>query len=128
MDGRRFLLGVAGGGGWRLIHGLNLATGTPEEAAAEAAYVAHAVGPQLLAFQIGNEANGFGRWSDVRSKSYSIAAFLDEWRRFAAAVVPSRRVGYAPRLSPRPCRSCARRGLPRAAAAPVCAPGQRLGG
>jgi hypothetical protein len=45
--------------GWRLIYGLNLATGTAEEAAAEAAYVARAVGPQLLAFQIGNEPDGF---------------------------------------------------------------------
>ena len=72
--------------GWRLIYGLNLATGTPEEAAAEAAYVAHAVGPQLLAFQIGNEPDGFGRWSDLRPKTYDLAAFLDEWRRFQAAI------------------------------------------
>src|SRR6516165_5014004 len=72
--------------GWRLIYGLNLATGTPEEAAAEAAYVAHAVGPQLLAFQIGNEPDGFGRWSDLRPKTYGLAAFLDEWRRFQAAI------------------------------------------
>jgi hypothetical protein len=72
--------------GWRLIYGLNLATGTPEEAAAEAAYVAHATGPQLLAFQIGNEPDGFGRWSGVRPKTYDMAAFLDEWRRFHAAI------------------------------------------
>src|SRR5262249_8658768 len=45
--------------GWRLVYGLNLAAGSPEEAAAEAAYVARAAGPQLLAFQIGNEPDGF---------------------------------------------------------------------
>src|SRR5262249_60943199 len=57
-----------------------------EKAAAEAAYVAHATGPQLLAFQIGNEPDGFGRWSGVRPKTYDTAAFLDEWRRFHAAI------------------------------------------
>ena len=72
--------------GWRLIYGLNLATGAPEEAAAEAAYVARAAGPQLLAFQIGNEPDGFGRWSGVRPKTYDTAAFLNEWRRFHAAI------------------------------------------
>jgi hypothetical protein len=72
--------------GWRLIYGLNLATGTPEEAAAEAAYVARAVGPLLLAFQIGNEPDGFGRWSDVRPKTYDVTAFLKEWQRFHAAI------------------------------------------
>jgi hypothetical protein len=72
--------------GWRLIYGLNLAAGTAEEAAAEAAYVARAAGPLLLAFQIGNEPDGFGLWSGVRPKTYDLAAFLDEWRRFHAAI------------------------------------------
>ena len=72
--------------GWRLIYGLNLSAGTPEDAAQEAAYVARAAGPQLLAFQIGNEPDGFGRWSGVRPKTYDIAAFLDEWRRVHAAI------------------------------------------
>jgi hypothetical protein len=72
--------------GWKLIYGLNLARGTPEAAAAEAAYVARALGPLLLAFQIGNEPDGFGRWTRVRPPSYDIAAFLAEWMRFAAAI------------------------------------------
>jgi hypothetical protein len=72
--------------GWRLIYGLNLATGTAEEAAAEAAYVARAVGPQLLAFQIGNEPDGFGRWSGVRPKTYDLPTFLNEWQHFHAAI------------------------------------------
>ncbi len=72
--------------GWRLIWGLNLARGTPEAAAEEAAYVAHAVGPHLLAFQIGNEPDGFGLWTKVRPPSYDADAFVAEWRRFHAAV------------------------------------------
>src|SRR5215472_14919838 len=72
--------------GWRLIYGLNLAAGTSQDVAAEAAYVAGAVGPQLLAFQIGNEPDGFGRWSGVRPKTYDLSAFLNEWKRFHAAI------------------------------------------
>lgn len=72
--------------GWKLIYGLNLAHGTAEDAAAEAAYVSRAVGADLLAFQIGNEPDGFGRWTAARPKGYDAAAFLAEWRAFHAAV------------------------------------------
>src|SRR5262249_11914044 len=72
--------------GWKLIYGLNLARGKPEAAAEEAAYVARAVGPLLLAFQIGNEPDGFGRWTRVRPPTYDVAAFTAEWTRFAAAI------------------------------------------
>jgi hypothetical protein len=71
--------------GWKLIYGLNLARGTPEAAAAEAAYVARALGTDLLAFQIGNEPDGFGRWRSVRAKSYDARAYLAEWRGFHQA-------------------------------------------
>jgi hypothetical protein len=72
--------------GWKLIYGLNLARGTPEEAAEEAAYVARALGSYLLAFQIGNEPDGFARWTGVRPKTYDAAAFLAEWRTFHASI------------------------------------------
>jgi hypothetical protein len=72
--------------GWRLIYGLNLARGTPEAAADEAAYVANAAGPRLLAFQIGNEPDGFGRWSAVRPPGYGVSDFLAEWQRFHSAI------------------------------------------
>jgi hypothetical protein len=71
---------------WRLIYGLNLARGTPEAAAEEAAYVARAVSPRLLAFQIGNEPDGFGRWSGVRPQSYDFEAFLAEWQKAYTAI------------------------------------------
>jgi len=71
---------------WKLIYGLNLARGTPEEAADEAAYVSRAVGANLLAFQLGNEPDGFGRWTAVRPKAYGAEAFLAEWRTFHKAI------------------------------------------
>jgi hypothetical protein len=83
---------------WRLIYGLNLAQGTPEAAAEEAAYVAKVVGPRLLAFQIGNEPDGFGQWEGQRPKSYDVKAFLEEWERFFRAV--RARVPNAPFAGP----------------------------
>ena len=82
----------------RLIYGLNLAQGTPEAAAAEAAYVAKAVGPRLLAFQIGNEPDGFGQWEGQRPKDYDVGAYLEEWERFFRAV--RARVPNAPFAGP----------------------------
>jgi len=71
---------------WQLIYGLNLARGNPEAAAEETAYVARAVGSRLLAFQIGNEPDGFGRWSAVRPQTYDFQAFLAEWRQFYTGI------------------------------------------
>jgi hypothetical protein len=42
-------------GDWRVIYGLNLWHGTPENAAAEAAFVFKTLGERLICFQIGNE-------------------------------------------------------------------------
>lgn len=72
--------------GWRAIYGLNLADNIPERAAEEAEYVTNALGPRLLAIQIGNEPDGFGRWSRVRPASYDVRSFLDDWQRFHAAI------------------------------------------
>ena len=83
---------------WRLIYGLNLARGTPQAAAAEAAYVLRAVGPRLLAFQIGNEPDGFGRWSAVRPSNYDFKAFMSEWQPFHEAI--RARVPEAPFAGP----------------------------
>jgi hypothetical protein len=72
--------------GWRVIYGLNLADNVPERAADEAAYVARTLGSKLFAFQIGNEPDGFGRWSGVRPASYGVQNFVAEWRTFHAAI------------------------------------------
>ena len=70
---------------WRLIWGLNVARGTPERAAEEAAYVAQVLGARLLAFQIGNEPDLF-RLSGARTKDYDAAAYLLEMRSFLTAI------------------------------------------
>lgn len=48
--------------GWRVMWGLNLGTGSPEAAAAEAAAVAQALGPALGSFQVGNEVDLQGHY------------------------------------------------------------------
>jgi len=59
---------------WNLIYGLNMGTGTPEDAAAEAAYVMDAAGSQLLAFQLCNEPDLFFK-NGVRMSDYGFAQF-----------------------------------------------------
>jgi hypothetical protein len=48
--------------------------------------VANVTGPRLLAFQIGNEPDGFGRWRHVRPANYDCDAFLGEWRQLYKAI------------------------------------------
>lgn len=62
---------------WSVIYGINLLSNTPANCAAEATYVANALGPRLLGFQIGNEPEfGFSQYS----------TFLGRWRPLAAAI------------------------------------------
>lgn len=83
--------------GWSLIYGLNLGLGTPQMAASEAAFVAHAMGPKLLAFQMANEPDLFYR-NGLRPASYNAEQFITEWRRFFEEV--RRRVPNAPFAGP----------------------------
>jgi cytochrome c5 len=76
--------------GWKLIYGLNFALGTPEQAAAEAACVQQLAGPNLLAFQLGNEADfwrGGFRPPDWDFDHYY--AQWSEWKRTIRAKVPN---------------------------------------
>jgi len=70
---------------WNLIYGLNMGTGTPEDAAAEAAYVMDAAGSQLLAFQLCNEPDLFFK-NGVRKSDYGFAQFAQEWQRYFEAI------------------------------------------
>jgi hypothetical protein len=70
--------------GWKLIWGLNLGRGTPEEAADEAAAVAKSARNLLLAMEIGNEPDLFP--NAHRKHGYSYADFLSEYRRFKSVV------------------------------------------
>ncbi|HKW17155.1 MAG TPA: glycosyl hydrolase family 79 C-terminal domain-containing protein [Terriglobales bacterium] len=71
--------------GWTLIYGLNMGTGTPEDAAAEAAYVMDVLGPKLISFQLCNEPDIFSR-NGLRPADYAFAKFAEEWRRYFQAV------------------------------------------
>lgn len=82
--------------GWRLIYGLDLGSGKPEDAAAEAEMVAQIVGPKLLAFQIGNEPDDFRQ--DIRKATYNHPDYIAEWRVFSAAI--RARVPGAPLAGP----------------------------
>lgn len=67
--------------GWKLIYGLNMGTGTAEDAAEEAAYVMEVAGSKLIAFQLCNEPDLFYR-NGIRKDNYDFGQFAGEWRRF----------------------------------------------
>ncbi len=72
------------GPGWKIIYGLNLWHGTPENAAAEATYVAQTLGARLICFQIGNEPD---MDHDAGSKDrWSFEHYWETWPRYVAAV------------------------------------------
>src|SRR5580704_5227768 len=71
-------------GEWRVIYGLNLWHGTPENAAAEAAYVFESLGPRLICFQIGNEPD---MDHDAGSKTrWTFDHYWERWPMFRDAV------------------------------------------
>ena len=82
--------------GWQLIYGLDLGSGKAEQAAAEAEMVSQIVGPKLLAFQLGNEPDGFR--VDIRKSNYNPLDYIAEWREFLKAL--RSRVPGAPLAGP----------------------------
>jgi len=82
--------------GWKLIYGFNLGTGTPGRAAEEAACVVENVGDSLLAFQVGNEADFFGR--SFRRHGWDFNHYWDEYQSYVKAV--RARVPHAPFAGP----------------------------
>jgi hypothetical protein len=83
--------------GWNAIYGLNLGTGTPEQDAEEAAYVARRLGKRLLFFQIGNEPEFYRDANNrLRPQDWNFDKYLAQWMTFAQAViarVPEARFG-----------------------------------
>jgi hypothetical protein len=72
------------GPGWKIIYGLNLWHGTPENAAAEATYVQKTLGARLICFQIGNEPD---MDHDPPSKDrWTFDHYWERWNVFVAAV------------------------------------------
>jgi hypothetical protein len=84
--------------GWKLIYGLNLGKGTPENAADEAAYVMETIGAdRILAFQLGNEPDLFNR-NGLRPKDWTVQDYLADWERFFRVI--HKRVPDAPFAGP----------------------------
>lgn len=81
----RNLAGFLEATGWKLIYGLNLAAGTPEAAAQEAAYVAKTIGPNLVAFQFGNEPDLFKHNGDPKDH-WTYAEYIAKWQLFEKTV------------------------------------------
>ncbi|HEX4810149.1 MAG TPA: glycosyl hydrolase family 79 C-terminal domain-containing protein [Bryobacteraceae bacterium] len=71
---------------WKLIWGLNLGSGNEQQAVEEAQAVAAAAGHNLLAFEIGNEPDLFGRKAGHRPTGYGYDDYLAEYRRYKAAI------------------------------------------
>ena len=72
--------------GWKLIWGLNLGRGTIEAAVEEAKAVLAATGPNLFAFEIGNEPDLFQHREIHRKKGYDYEDYLLEYRKFRDAL------------------------------------------
>jgi hypothetical protein len=71
--------------GWRVIYGLDLRHGTPENASAEAKYVAATLGEKLICFQIGNEPDM--NHADGSKDRWSFDYYYPLWQQFRAAVL-----------------------------------------
>src|SRR5580700_5479949 len=84
----RDLAGFLDATGWQLIWGLNLGSGDAQSAAEEAVAVAAAVKDKLLAFEIGNEPDGFAgdAFNAHRPKNYAYEDYLKEYRAYKAAI------------------------------------------
>ena len=70
---------------WHVIYGINMSVNNPTNCAAEAAYVANALGPSLLGFEIGNECDLY-HGNGIRQSTYTYSNFLAEWQTLAAAI------------------------------------------
>jgi len=74
--------------GWNCIYGLNFGTGSPERDAEEAAFVANALGPKLLYFQIGNEPDLYKTSNNLlRPPGWDYADYFREWLAIAEAIL-----------------------------------------
>ena len=71
--------------GWTCIYGIGMGTNTPDRASEEAEFAARTLGAKIEYFQIGNEADLFGR--HLRDPiTWNANTYLDEWLRMARAI------------------------------------------
>jgi hypothetical protein len=71
---------------WHVIYGINMSVNDTTNCAAEAAYVAKALGPRLLGFEIGNEPDLY-HGNGIRPSTYTYAQYLAQWRALAMAII-----------------------------------------
>lgn len=71
---------------WRLIYGLNFASGSAARATDEAAFVHNTIGNRLIAFVLGNEPDGYADDPIFRAKGYSFDEYFAEWQMWAKAI------------------------------------------
>lgn len=71
---------------WRLLYGLNFACGSAARAADEAAAVASIMGQRLIAFVIGNEADGFGEDPFFRTPGYNFDLYIVEYETWVRTI------------------------------------------
>jgi len=77
--------------GWTAIWSLNFAQGTIEQAIEEARAIAQTLGTRLLALEIGNEVENYGKSSRFRPDPYTYEQYrreFHEWRTAIAKAVP----------------------------------------
>lgn len=73
--------------GWRAIWSLNFAQGSLEDAVREAKAVHAALGSHLLAFELGNEVENYGRGQHpFRPASWDYAAYRAQYREWHTAI------------------------------------------
>jgi len=83
---------------WRLIYGLNFACGSAARATDEAAAVSAIMGGRLIAFVIGNEADGFGDDPYFRPKEYGFEQYITEYEDWVKTI--REKVPHAPFAGP----------------------------
>lgn len=77
------LAGFARATGWRIMWGLNLGTGSKEEAVQEAQAVSEILGDRLQSFQIGNEVDIHGRYT---LKYHDFASYYSNYLAYKASI------------------------------------------
>jgi hypothetical protein len=78
------LAGFLDATGWKLLYGLNFATGTPEQAAAEAACVQRLCGKNVLGFQLGNELDFWV--GGFRPKTWDFDSYYAQWKQWVRVI------------------------------------------
>jgi len=97
-QGIRNLRGFLDATNWKLIYGLNLAQGTPEMAADEAAFVVETMGDKLVALQFGNEPDLFHYHKDGSKAAWTYPEYAAKWLVFEKVV--RARLGNVPLAGP----------------------------